>query len=62
MFSCRYLFVFLTPGEIKDYNSDDDMNEDKDHPMILLKKPPLKKKGSVAMDLLVKNLVCCILW
>jgi hypothetical protein len=52
--------VSLPAGEIKDYNSDEDQHEErqlqKDKPMVL-KKPPLSKKSSVAMDLLVKNLV-----
>ncbi len=44
-----------TAGEVKDH-SDEDYPDDR--PPRRLKTPPLKKKSSVAMDMLVKNLVC----
>lgn len=48
-------------GEIKDYNSDEDLGGEerlsKAGEALHLSKPPLKKKGSVALDLLVNNLV-----
>ena len=45
-------------GEVKDYHSDEDSPDSPDErPIRKLKPPPLKKKSSVAMDLLVKNLV-----
>ena len=44
--------VLHAAGEIKDFNSDEEAVDEQRKP-----KPPLQKKGSVAMDLLVKNLV-----
>ena len=56
--------VLHDTGEIKECNSDEEATEERVQRIkkLLATKPPLKKKGSLAIDLLVNNLVRVRVW